>query len=86
MPFLTWYTGVMATIPVVVTVDVNQSTAANMIPKLKVHGMAVSDTLGEFVFGHTDESTFAAIQAVPGIKAIERSSTVQLPPPDSKIQ
>ncbi len=78
-------------LPVSVTVTVAASPAGaieDVADALRDAGLDVGRVLGSIgvITGTADEAALDAIGDVPGVVAVERSGTVQLPPPDADVQ
>jgi riboflavin synthase alpha subunit len=56
--------------------------------RLRSAGMNVGRTLGAIgaISGHVDSGHLAGLSKVPGVSAVEREHSYQLPPPDAKVQ
>jgi hypothetical protein len=74
-----------------VTVSVDEAHVSNMdevVAGLAAAGMEDVKSLGAIgaISGHVDSGRLAGLSQVPGVAAVEREHSYQLPPPDAKIQ
>ena len=74
---------------VVVTVDERHVDRIQQVADaLRQAGLDVHQVLGTsgIITGNVESSQRASLASVPGVVAVEEDQTVQLAPPDSKIQ
>jgi hypothetical protein len=74
---------------VTVTVaDPQAGAMEELATRLRQAGMEVDQLLGALgvITGSADESRLAAIEALPGVAAVEAQASFQLPPPDADVQ
>ena len=74
-----------------VTVIVAESHAGaidELAARLRQAGMDVEQVLGALgvITGSIDDVQLAAIEALPGIAAVEPQASFQIPPPDAELQ
>lgn len=74
---------------VVVAVDADHmETMHEVVDQLRDVGMVIEHTMEALgtVSGRVSPEQLETIAAVPGVSAVERSSSIQIPPPESDIQ
>jgi len=74
-----------------VTVTVADSHAGvidEVAAQLRQAGMDVEQVLGTLgvITGSIDDALIAAIEALPGVGAVEQQASFQIPPPDAELQ
>jgi hypothetical protein len=75
--------------PVTVTVSASHVGAIDaLVAQLRQAGMDVEQVLGALgvITGSIDDAQLAAIEALPGVAAVEEQASFQLPPPDAELQ
>jgi hypothetical protein len=60
----------------------------DLVRRLALAGMQVRQVLPTLgvITGSVDDSGLAALEALPGVAAVEQQASVQLPPPDADVQ
>lgn len=74
---------------VVVAVDAQHlATLDDVVGGLRAAGMVVEHTMDALgtVSGRVDPERLESLAGVPGVAAVERSSSIELPPPEADIQ
>lgn len=74
-----------------ITVTVDDAHVADVdsvADELRAAGMEVSEVLGPvgIILGSVPSEQRAALEALPGVMAVESEQTFQIPPPDAEIQ
>jgi len=72
----------------VLVADDHLDRMAEVVAGLRAAGLrvtAVHDALGT-IAGDGEAADLGALRRVPGVAAIERDRTIQLPPPDADVQ
>jgi hypothetical protein len=74
---------------VTVTVaDAQGGAIEELAARLRQAGMDVGQVLGTvgIITGSVDDSRLAAIEALPGVAAVEAQASFQIPPPGADVQ
>jgi hypothetical protein len=74
---------------VTVTVaDSHTGAIDELAARLRQAGMDVEQVLGALgvITGSIDDAQLAAIEALPGVAAVEPQASFQIPPPDAELQ
>lgn len=74
---------------VVVAVDADHvATMGEVVDQLRDVGMVVEHTMDALgtVTGRISPERLETIAAIPGVSAVERSTSIEIPPPESDVQ
>ena len=74
---------------VVVTVDDDQlAEIGELAERLRLAGMRIDQVLGDIgvITGSLPTDRLTSAQRLPGVAAVERETSFQLPPPDEDVQ
>jgi hypothetical protein len=74
---------------VVVTVDDDQlAEIGELAERLRLAGMRIDQVLGDIgvITGSLPADRLTSAQRLPGVAAVERETSFQLPPPDEDVQ
>jgi hypothetical protein len=72
----------------VTAADAQAGAIEDLAARLRQAGMDVAQVLGVVgvITGSVDDARLAAIEALPGVAAVEAQARFQIPPPDSDVQ
>jgi hypothetical protein len=75
-------------VEVIVSIDDDHGSMSEVVERLESAGMQVDQSLERLgaVTGQIASSRVEALSQIQGVKHIERSRGVQLPPPDADVQ
>ena len=68
--------------------DAHLDRVSDVVKKLKDSGVDVDGVMEKLgtVTGSVDATKLKSLSSIPGVAHVEKSSTYQLPPPDSDVQ
>jgi uncharacterized NAD-dependent epimerase/dehydratase family protein len=72
----------------VTAADPQAGAMEELATRLRQAGMDVDQLLGALgvITGTVDDARLAAIEALPGVAAVEAQGSFQIPPPDADVQ